>query len=140
MSIKIYNTLTSKKEKFVPISLGSLTIYLCGITVYGACHIGHARTNVILDVILRCFIFSKFKVNFVRNTTDIDDKIIFNSKKIGIPVSEFTECIINGMDTDFSSLNLIKANRTPRVSQILDKICEMIQVLINKDYAYIKLI
>ena len=105
--LNIYNSLTGKKEAFEPLKPNTVNLYVCGITVYDECHIGHARTLILFDVIVRYFEFLGFKVNFVRNITDIDDKIIARAKSNNESVEVLTTRMIKSMHDDFNQLNLI---------------------------------
>lgn len=135
--LKIFNTLTRKKEIFKPIKEKKINLYVCGVTVYDLCHIGHGRTFVIFDIIVRYLRFSGFKVNYIRNITDIDDKIILKSKKEKIKINVFTSSMIKEMHKDFDLLGIIPPDKEPRVTDYIDNIIKMIIKLIKNQNAYI---
>lgn len=134
--LEIYNTFTQKKEVFSPIHPGKIKMYVCGITVYDYCHIGHARTFVAFDVIARFLRYLGFEVNFVRNITDIDDKIIARAIEAKCSVNELTETFIKAMHEDMQSLNIEPVSSEPRATQAMDKMQSMIQILMDKGLAY----
>jgi cysteinyl-tRNA synthetase len=135
--LKIYNSLTKTKQEFIPINEGKIDIYACGMTVYDYCHLGHARTMVSFDVVVRYLRSQGYKVNFVRNITDIDDKIINRANERGISINELTDEFIQAMHEDEKALNIEPPSIEPRATQFIDKICALIQDLIDKEYAYI---
>lgn len=134
--LTIYNSLTRQKEKFRPIDPGKVRMYVCGITVYDYCHIGHARMILVFDMIVRYFRFRGYKVNYVRNITDIDDKIINRSLENGEPFNELTERFILAMNEDFAALNVLVPDREPRATDHLQQIIAMISRLLENGYAY----
>jgi cysteinyl-tRNA synthetase len=133
--MKVFNTLTGQKEDFHP-GNGVVTMYVCGITAYDECHIGHAMTYVIFDVIKRYLAFKGYKVKHVQNFTDVDDKIIERANQLGIPpeelASKYTDQYFATMDT----LNVARADLYPRATEELPKIIEIIKGLFSKDCAY----
>jgi len=135
--IYIYNTLTRRKEKFIPIEKNKIKIYVCGLTAYDKCHIGHARMFVWFDTIVRYLRALKYEVIYVRNITDIDDKIINKANDLNIPYSQLTNRIINSMHEEERKLNIIPPTFEPRVTEHIQEIISMIQILIDKGYAYI---
>lgn len=135
--MKIYNTLTGKKEELIPIKENEYKIYSCGPTVYDYFHIGNARPFIVFDTLRRYLEFRGNKVNFVQNFTDIDDKIINKAKEEGIPYNEVSEKYIEEYFKDAQSLNIRKANYHPKVSENIEGIAEMINILLDKGYAYI---
>jgi len=135
--LKIFNTLTNKKEVFRSIVPKTVNIYVCGVTVYDLCHIGHGRTFVVFDMIVRYLKFLGYNVQYIRNITDIDDKIIkklfFHSQNH----TDFTNYMIKEMDLDFSELNIIKPNQAPKVTKHINVIIKIIKKLLKKQHAYI---
>ncbi len=135
-SIRVYNSLTKQKEIFKPNEAGKLGIYICGITVYDFCHLGHARAYVSFDVIIRHFKARGYEVNYIRNITDIDDKIIKRSQENNESYHDLTERMIAAMHEDFDALNLLKPNKEPRATETIPGMIAMIETLIDKGYAY----
>ena len=134
--MKIYNTLTRKKEEFVPIKEGEVSIYVCGPTVYNFFHIGNARPFVVFDTLRKYMEYSGYKVKFVQNFTDVDDKIINRAREEGITAPEVSEKYIGEYYKDAAALNVRKADVHPRVSEHIDDIITFVQTLIDKGYAY----
>ena len=132
----IYNTLTNRKEKFVPIEEGKVKMYVCGPTVYNFFHIGNARPFVVFDTLRRYFKYRGYEVKFVQNFTDVDDKIINRAKEEGITAPEVSEKYIKEYFEDAGSLNVIKADVHPKVSEHIPEIIDFVQTLIDKGYAY----
>jgi cysteinyl-tRNA synthetase len=133
--IKVYNTLSSKKEDFQPCG-DTVTMYVCGVTVYDDCHIGHAMSYVIFDAIKRYLEFRGYKVNHVQNFTDIDDKIINRANQMGIPSRELAEKYIDEYFKDMDRLNIKHATRYPKATEEIPNIIQIIHGLIDKGYAY----
>lgn len=136
MALTLFNTLTRKKQPFEPIQPGQVGMYVCGVTTYDYCHIGHARTYVAFDVVVRYLRKLGYRVNYVRNITDLDDKIIQRAAENGEAFHELTERFINEMHNDFDALNLIRPDIEPRVTDHMDDIIAMIQRLIDNGNAY----
>lgn len=134
--ITIYNSLTQQKEKFTPISPGKVGIYVCGITTYDYCHVGHARMLVAFDVIVRHLRWSGYKVNYVRNITDIDDKILNRAAENGELFSDLTERFIKAAHEDEKALSILPPDSEPRATQYIEQIISMIEVLVRNDTAY----
>jgi cysteinyl-tRNA synthetase len=134
--IRLTNTLTEKKEEFKPLEEGVVRLYVCGPTVYDHAHVGHARSAVVFDVIRRWFEYRGYKVIFVRNYTDIDDKIIKRSKEEGIPWQEVARKYIESYEEDMRALNVKEPTYKPKVTEHIREIVEMIDGLIEKGYAY----
>lgn len=134
--MKIYNTMTGKKEEFVPIEEGKVKIYVCGPTVYNFFHIGNARPFVVFDTLRRYFKYRGYDVKFVQNFTDVDDKIIRRAKEEGISAPEVSEKYIKEYFEDAKALNVIPADVHPKVSEHIPEIIDFIQTLIDKGYAY----
>jgi cysteinyl-tRNA synthetase len=135
--LQIYNTLTRKKEVFTPINPGKVGLYVCGCTVYDLCHIGHARTYISFDNISRYLRFSGYDVNYVRNITDVEDKIINRAHENNETPEELTERTIGYMHEDFDALNMARPNLEPRVTTHMAEIIAMIETLVAKKNAYI---
>ena len=134
--MQIYNTLTRRKESLAPIEPGKLGMYVCGITVYDYCHIGHARVMVAFDVITRYLRARGYDVNYVRNITDIDDKILKRAEENGETISALTERMIAAMHEDEDRLKVLRPDHEPRATRHIDDIVEMIETLIDKGFAY----
>jgi len=134
--LKIYNTLTRQKEEFRPIIEGKVGMYVCGMTVYDLCHLGHARVLTAFDVIARYLRHKGYDVNYVRNITDIDDKIINRAKENGEDFNVLTERFIHEMHVDSKALGIEMPSSEPRATAHIDGIVEMVQTLIKKGYAY----
>ena len=134
--LTIYNSLTRRKEKFQPIDPGKVRMYVCGITVYDYCHIGHARMILVFDMIVRYLRFRGYEVNYVRNITDIDDKIINRSLENGEPFNELTGRFIRAMNEDFDALNVLVPDSEPRATDHIGQIIAMIGRLLENGYAY----
>ncbi|MFK5985224.1 MAG: cysteine--tRNA ligase [Pseudomonadota bacterium] len=136
--LKIYNTLSATKEKFIPIQEGKVNMYVCGMTVYDYCHIGHARVLVVFDIISRYLrkIYGSDNVNYVRNITDIDDKIIARAIENGEDINSLTNRFIQAMHEDADALEVQRPNSEPRATEHMGEILEMIQTLIKKGAAY----
>lgn len=137
MELYVYNTLSNSKEKFVPTEEGKVKMYVCGITAYDYSHIGHARVQIVFDTIYR-FLKNRlnFKVDYVRNYTDIDDKIINKAKDEGVSFRDISERYIKAFDEDMEALGIEKPNFTPRATEYIEKMLEIIKALIEKGYAY----
>lgn len=136
MGIQIYNTLTRKKEPFVPMEEGKVKMYVCGPTVYNYIHIGNARPVIVYDTVRRYLEYRGYDVKFVSNFTDVDDKIIKAANELGEEVSELTERFINAYFEDVTALGCKRADIHPRVTQHIEDIIDFIQVLVDKGYAY----
>lgn len=134
--MKIYNTLTGKKEEFVPINEGKAGIYVCGPTVYNYIHIGNARPICVFDVFRRYLEFRGYKVKFIQNYTDVNDKIIKQAEKEGSTPEETALKYIGEYEKDARGLNVRPADVHPKVSLYMDKIIDMIETLVEKGYAY----
>jgi len=135
--LKIYNSLTKQKETFKPICKGKISLYACGVTVYDDCHIGHARTFIVFDMIVRYLKFFGFEVNFVRNITDIDDKIIKRANENNESIDQLTQRMIISMHEDLKNLHLLGPSNEPRATEYIDAIIALIQQLQKNGYAYV---
>ena len=134
--MKVYNTLTRKKEELVPIVPGQISMYVCGPTVYNFFHIGNARPLVVFDTMRKYLEYRGYKVKYVQNFTDVDDKIINRAKEEGITAPEVSEKYIKEYFEDTKALNVRKADVHPKVSEHIPDIIEFVQDLIDKGYAY----
>ena len=134
--LKIHNSLTKQKEIFTPRVPGKVGMYVCGMTVYDYCHIGHARVMVVFDVIARYLRVSGYDVTYVRNITDIDDKIIKRARENGESMAELTQRFITAMHEDSAALGVLPPNHEPRATTSIDEIIDMIQRLVARGYAY----
>jgi cysteinyl-tRNA synthetase len=134
--LQIYNTLTRRKEVFTPIEPGKVRMYVCGMTVYDYCHLGHARVMVAFDVITRYLRYRGYDVTYVRNVTDIDDKILRRADENGESIASLTERMIAAMHEDEARLAVLPPDQEPRATRHIDDIVAMIETLIAKDYAY----
>jgi cysteinyl-tRNA synthetase len=136
MSLRIYNTLSRALEDFSPIEPGRVRMYVCGITVYDLCHIGHARANIAFDVIQRWLKASGFRVTFVRNITDIEDKIIRRAVENGETVRALTDRMIAEMYTDFDALGIERPTHDPRATDYVPQMLDIVKKLEDKGLAY----
>jgi cysteinyl-tRNA synthetase len=134
--LKIYNTLTKSKEIFKPIGPGKVRIYVCGPTVYDACHIGHARSVIVFDVIVRYLRTSGYEVTYVRNFTDIDDKIIKRANELGVSTKELSERHIKEFYGDMDALKAERATHEPKATDHIGDIISVIQRLVDQGHAY----
>lgn len=137
MSLKIYNTLSRKKEEFIPLKKGEVGIYVCGPTVYNFIHIGNARPFIIFEVVRRYLKFKGYKVKYIQNLTDIDDKMINNARKLNVTVSELAEKFIKEYFIDADSLKVGRADIHPRATEHIKEIIELVKGLEEKEYAYV---
>lgn len=136
MTLKIYNTLTRKKEQFIPLEKGQVSMYVCGPTVYNYIHIGNARPFIIFEVVRRFLKYKGYKVTYIQNLTDIDDKMINKAKELKITVSELAEEYIREYFIDADLLNIGKADVHPRATEHIKEIIELVKGLEEKGYAY----
>ncbi|MDR1689162.1 MAG: cysteine--tRNA ligase, partial [Clostridiales bacterium] len=136
--MKIYNTLSGKKEEFVPADSGKVKMYVCGPTVYSYIHIGNARTFVFFDTARRYLMHKGYDVNYVQNYTDIDDKIIKTANAENISVNDVAKRYIAEAEKDFEGFSILKPTNSPRVTQEMPEIIKMISDLISGGYAYEK--
>ena len=134
--LKIYNTLSKKKEEFQPIDANQVGIYVCGMTVYDFCHMGHARVMVMFDVITRHLRRNFPSVKYVRNITDIDDKIITRAIENNEDIYSLTNRFIDAMHEDETSLGVLSPDIEPRATDSIGRMIEMIESLSNKGLAY----
>jgi cysteinyl-tRNA synthetase len=134
--MKLYNTLSGKKEDFIPVTPGQVQMYVCGITVYDHCHIGHARSAIVFDIIRRYLAYRGYKVTFVKNFTDIDDKIINRAKQEGIAWNKVSEKYIAEYYQDMDQLGVGRADIEPRATEHIQEIIDITKGLLDKGYAY----
>ena len=136
MALRVYNSLGKKKEHFEPLVPGKVRMYVCGPTVYDSCHIGHARSVIVFDVIVRYLKAKGFDVTYVRNFTDVDDKIIDKANQLGIDSQEVAERFIKEFNEDMDALNVERANIEPKATEHISQIIQFIERLIEKGFAY----
>ena len=134
--MKIFNTMTGKKEDFIPLTSGKIGMYTCGVTVYDYCHIGHARSAIVFDVISRYFRYKGFDLKFIRNFTDIDDKIIKKANEEGISWDAVAKKYIEEYYTDMDRLGIARADAEPKATEYIQEMIDVIKALIEKGYAY----
>ena len=134
--MKIFNTLTKKKDDFTPINEGKVGIYVCGPTVYDYIHIGNARPMIVFDTLRRYFEYKGYEVNYVSNFTDVDDKIIKKANAEGVDSKVISERFIEECKKDMASLNVKEATTHPKATEEIDDMIAMVQILIEKEYAY----
>ena len=135
--LEIYNTLKRRKEEFKPIEPGKVRMYVCGMTVYDLCHLGHARVLVVFDTVVRYLRYSGYDVTYVRNITDIDDKIIQRANENGESIDELTGRFIQAMHEDSAALGVLPPDLEPRATHSMQAIIDMIQTLIERKAAYV---
>ncbi len=136
MPIVLYNTKTKKKEPFVPLIPGQVSMYVCGVTVYDDCHLGHARSALTFDMIRRYFEFSGYKVKYVKNFTDIDDKILNRATQEDVPWHEISERYIQNFYRDMDALGMTRPSAEPRATEHMQDILRMVEGLVSKGVAY----
>lgn len=134
--IRFYNTLSGTKEKFTPVVPGKVGLYVCGVTVWDSTHVGHARAATVFDVLVRFLRFQKYDVTFVRNFTDVDDKIINRANKEGVSWQEISERYITEYVADMQSLGNLRPNIEPKASEYIEEMIELIKRLIATGVAY----
>lgn len=137
MSIQFYNTLTEQKEPFTPLQPPRVGLYVCGVTVYDYCHLGHGRTYVAFDVLTRFLRASGYQVTLVKNFTDVDDKIIRRAAELGITPQALSERFMAEHDTDMQALGIAPADITPKVTTHMSQIIAMIERLVAQGFAYV---
>ena len=136
MSLRIYNSQTRQKENFVPLNPPKVGIYVCGVTVYDSCHIGHARSMIVFDVIVRFLRFKGYAVTYIRNFTDIDDKIIVRSHREGVPPEALAEKYIEEFEVDMEALGVLSPEVEPRATRHIPEIIALVQKLIDQGTGY----
>jgi cysteinyl-tRNA synthetase len=135
--LQVYNDLTNQKEEFVPLEPNRVSMYVCGMTVYDLCHLGHARVMVVFDVVYRHLKSIGYDVTYIRNITDIDDKIIKRANENGEHFSELTQRFITAMHEDAQALGVLPPDNEPKATDFIGEIIDMIERLINKEHAYV---
>ncbi|NJM28268.1 MAG: cysteine--tRNA ligase [Pseudanabaena sp. RU_4_16] len=135
MTLQIYNSITRKKSEFIPLEEGRVKMYVCGVTVYDYCHLGHARAYVVWDMVRR-YLSTKYQVHYVQNITDIDDKILNRAKERGKTMEEIAGEFIDAYNEDMAKLNILPADEYPRATQSIPAIIDLIQQLIDGEHAY----
>lgn len=136
MTLKIYNTQTRRLEPFVTLLPGRVTMYCCGVTVYDYCHLGHARSYIIWDMVRRYLKWRGYEVTYVQNFTDIDDKILRRAQEQGVSMADISERFLEAYFEDIRPLNVMDADEYPRVTDNISGIQQLIEVLLEKNYAY----
>ena len=134
--MKIFNTLTNQKEEFVPLNAKRVGMYVCGVTVYDECHLGHARSAIVFDIIRSYFQYRGYHVNYVKNFTDVDDKILDRAAEESIPWNQVTGKYVKAYYRDMHRLGVSNPNIEPKATEYMKEIIETIQVLVEKGYAY----
>jgi cysteinyl-tRNA synthetase len=135
--LQVFNTLTGRKEEFEPLESGAVRMYICGDTVYDFCHIGHARSKIAFDVVRRYLEFRGYEVEFVRNITDIDDKIIQRAAENGESIQSLTDRFTRAMHEDYDRLGILRPTHEPKATEHIAGIIAMTQTLIGKGFAYV---
>jgi len=136
MTLKLYNTATRKKEEFQPLQEGKVGAYVCGVTVYDLCHIGHARSTIVFDVLVRYLRAKGYEVTYVRNFTDVDDKIIERARLTGKDTGALAQEFIDAFYEDMGKLGVLKADVEPRATEHVHDMIHMISTLLDRGYAY----
>jgi cysteinyl-tRNA synthetase len=136
MALRVYNTMTQKKEEFIPLQKGHIGMYACGVTVYDLCHIGHARSAVVFDVIYRYLQYKGYEVIYVRNFTDVDDKIINRAQQEGVSTEEIAARYIKEFYADMGTLGMLPPTIEPKATEHIPQMIALVQRLIEKGHAY----
>ena len=135
--LKIFNTLSRQKEEFKPIHAGEVGMYVCGVTIYDLCHIGHGRTFVCFDVVARYLRYLGYTLKYVRNVTDVDDKIIKRALENKESCEQLTERMLAEMHRDFDALNIARPDVEPRATHHIAEIIALVEQLIARGHAYV---
>jgi cysteinyl-tRNA synthetase len=138
MALRLYNTAARRKEDFQPLVKGRVGIYACGVTVYDLCHVGHARSAVVFDVLVRYLRSRGMDVTYVRNFTDVDDKIIERARQLGKDPKDLARENIDAFYEDMGNLGVIAPDKEPRATEFVGQMIDMIKILIDKGYAYVR--
>jgi cysteinyl-tRNA synthetase len=138
MTLRVYNTATRTKEDFIPLREGEVGMYVCGVTVYDLCHIGHARSAIVFDVLVKYLRARGFRVTYVRNFTDVDDKIIDRANQLGKEPAALAEEHIRAFYEDMGKLGIVNADKEPRATEHIQGMIDMIVTLIEKGFAYVE--
>ncbi|NTV43372.1 MAG: cysteine--tRNA ligase, partial [Syntrophobacteraceae bacterium] len=136
MGLQVYNTLTKAKEEFIPLDPGKVRLYVCGVTVYDHCHIGHARSAIVFDVIYRYFLHIGYEVTYIRNFTDVDDKIIRRANEEGADYRVIVDRYIKSFREDMESLGVLCPTLEPLATDSIPQMIEIIGILVEKGIAY----
>lgn len=136
MSLRVYNTMAGRKQEFKPLVPDTVKMYVCGVTVYDHCHIGHARANIVFDIVYRYLKYAGYDVTYVRNYTDVDDKIINRANEQGITSKELSERYIQAFDEDMKALGLEIPTHQPKATDYIPHIVELVEKLIERGLAY----
>jgi len=134
--LKIFNSIAREKQEFVPLVPGEVKIYVCGMTVYDYCHLGHARVLVVFDMVIRWLKINGFEVNYVRNITDVDDKIIKRAQDNQESIEALTDRYIQAMNQDAAALGVLQPTHEPRATAYIESMIQMISMLVEKNLAY----
>jgi cysteinyl-tRNA synthetase len=137
MSLVLYNTCTRQEEQFAPLEPGKVRMYCCGVTVYDLCHLGHARSYIVWDVVRRYLQWCGYTVHYVQNFTDIDDKILNRAKSRGVSMQAIAQQYIEAYQEDMAKLNILPANAYPRATEVIPEIISLIKTLVDQGYAYV---
>lgn len=137
MPLKLYNTITRQKETFIPLVAGRVGMYVCGITAYDLCHIGHARSALVFDVIARYLRYRGYEVTYVKNFTDVDDKIIDKAKSAGMDIFAISERYIGEHNEDMDALGVVRPDQTPRATEHIEGMIALVNKLIANNLAYV---
>ncbi len=137
MALRFYNTITNKKEEFIPLEQGKVGIYVCGITAYDMCHIGHARSAVVFDVIFKYFKYRGYNITYVKNFTDVDDKIIAKANAEGSDIVEISERYIKEHNTDMDKFGIARPTITPKATENIQGMIRLVSTLIENGLAYV---
>jgi cysteinyl-tRNA synthetase len=137
-TLKLYNTATRTKEAFHPLRKGSVGLYVCGVTVYDLCHIGHARSATVFDVLVRYLRTRGYAVTYVRNFTDVDDKIIARARETGVDPAGLAQRYIDAFQTDMGALGVLRADIEPKATEHIEDMVRMIASLVEKGFAYVE--
>ncbi|HPJ97691.1 MAG TPA: class I tRNA ligase family protein, partial [Syntrophales bacterium] len=137
MALRVYNTQTRRKELFEPVKAGKVGLYVCGITAYDTCHVGHARSAVVFDVMARFLKHRGYDVTFVKNFTDVDDKIINKANGLGRTTGDIAEQYIREHNEDMDALGVKRPTVAPRATEHIDGMIRLIETLLQKDLAYV---
>jgi len=135
--IRIFNSLTGRKEEFRPLAPGRVGMYVCGDTVYDLCHMGHARSKIVFDIVRRYLTYRGFAVRFVRNITDIDDRIIQRAAERGENIGAFTRFYIEAMHADYDALGILRPDFEPRATEYVPQMIELTRTLVDNGHAYV---
>jgi len=136
MALRVYNTMTQKKEEFIPLHKGRIGMYACGVTVYDLCHIGHARSAMVFDVIYRYLQYKGYEVTYVRNFTDVDDKIIKRAQEAGVSTEEIAARYIQEFYIDMGALGMLKPTMEPKATEHIPEMIAQVERLLEKGLAY----